>query len=98
MGQATARQREREGTDRGPFARFAYDEPFMRESGFVTEVEDAELGRYRRFGPTVTLEGDPGGLRGPCRAGEHSRQILAELGLSEARIEDLIRLGVTSAP
>ena len=84
--------------DRGPFARFAYDEPFMRESGFVTEVEDAELGRYRRFGPTVTLEGDPGLLRGPCRAGEHSRQILGELGLSEARIEELIRLGVTSTP
>jgi crotonobetainyl-CoA:carnitine CoA-transferase CaiB-like acyl-CoA transferase len=82
--------------DRGPFARFAFDEPFMRESGFVTEVEDPELGRYRRFGPTVMLEGDPAVLRGPCRAGEHSRKILGELGLSEARIDELIRLGVTA--
>jgi crotonobetainyl-CoA:carnitine CoA-transferase CaiB-like acyl-CoA transferase len=82
--------------DLGPFARFAYDEPFMRERGFVTEVEDAELGRYRRFGPTVMLSDDPAVLRGPCRAGEHSRKILAELGLSEARIEELIALGVTA--
>jgi crotonobetainyl-CoA:carnitine CoA-transferase CaiB-like acyl-CoA transferase len=82
--------------DRGPFARFAWDEPFMRESGFVTEVEDAELGRYRRFGPTVMLSDDPAVMRGPCRAGEHSRKILAELGLSETRIEELIGLGVTA--
>jgi crotonobetainyl-CoA:carnitine CoA-transferase CaiB-like acyl-CoA transferase len=68
----------------------------MRESGFVTEVEDPELGRYRRFGPTVMLSEDPAVLRGPCRAGEHSRKILGELGLSEARIDELIRLGVTS--
>ena len=80
--------------DRGPFARFAFDEPFMRESGFVTEVEDPELGRYRRFGPTVMLSDDPAVLRGPCRAGEHSRPILGELGLSEARIDELARLGV----
>jgi crotonobetainyl-CoA:carnitine CoA-transferase CaiB-like acyl-CoA transferase len=83
--------------DHGPFARFAFDQPFMRESGFVTEVEDAELGRYRRFGPSVMLEGDPAVLRGPCRAGEHSRKILGELGLSAARIDELIGLGVTAA-
>jgi crotonobetainyl-CoA:carnitine CoA-transferase CaiB-like acyl-CoA transferase len=83
--------------DRGPFARFAFDEPFMRESGFVTEVEDPELGRYRRFGPTVMLSDDPAVLRGPCRAGEHSRKILAELGLSAARIDELVRLGVTAS-
>jgi crotonobetainyl-CoA:carnitine CoA-transferase CaiB-like acyl-CoA transferase len=82
--------------DRGPFARFAFDEPFMRESGFVTEVEDPELGRYRRFGPTVMLSDDPAVLRGPCRAGEHSRRILGELGLSSERIDELARLGVTS--
>ena len=46
--------------DRGPFARFAFDEPFMRESGFVTEVEDPELGRYRRFGPTRDALGRSG--------------------------------------
>jgi crotonobetainyl-CoA:carnitine CoA-transferase CaiB-like acyl-CoA transferase len=84
------------GADRGPFARFAFDEPFMRESGFVTEAEDPELGRYRRFGPTVNLSDDPAVLRGPCRAGEHSRQILGELGLSEGRIDELVRLGVTA--
>ncbi len=83
--------------DRGPFARFAFDEPFMRESGFVTEVEDPELGRYRRFGPTVMLSDDPAVLRGPCRAGEHSRQILGELGLPAERIDELSRLGVISA-
>ena len=33
-------------------------------------------------------------MRGPCRAGEHSRQILCELGLSAERIDELARLGV----
>jgi len=42
----------------------------------------------------VLLSNDPAEVRGPCRAGEHSRQILGELGLSEARIEELARLGV----
>ena len=38
----------------------------------------------------------PAVLHGPCRAGEHSRQILGELGLSEARIDELIGRGVTA--
>ncbi len=80
--------------DRGPFARFAFDEPWMRESGFVTEVEDAELGRYTRFGPTVKLSRDSGEVRGPCRAGEQSRAILAELGYDAERIDALAAAGV----
>jgi crotonobetainyl-CoA:carnitine CoA-transferase CaiB-like acyl-CoA transferase len=84
--------------DQGPFARFAFEEPCMRESGFVTEVEDPELGRYRRFGPTVTLAGDDAVLRGPCRAGEHTRTVLAELGLAPERIEALLRAGVAAGP
>jgi crotonobetainyl-CoA:carnitine CoA-transferase CaiB-like acyl-CoA transferase len=84
--------------DRGPFARFAFDEPFMRENGFVTEVEDAQLGRYRRFGPTVTLSDDPVTLSGPCRTGEHTRRVLAELGLEPERIAALLAVGVAGEP
>ena len=65
----------------------------MRENGFVTEVEDAELGRYRRFGPTVMLSDDPVTLRGPCRTGEHTRSVLAELGCRAERIEALLGRG-----
>ena len=84
--------------DRGPFARFAFDEPFMRENGFVTEVEDPELGRYRRFGPTVTLSDDPVVLHGPCRTGEHTRRVLEELGFSAEQIEALLSAGVAGEP
>jgi crotonobetainyl-CoA:carnitine CoA-transferase CaiB-like acyl-CoA transferase len=84
--------------DRGPFARFAFDEPCMRENGFVIEVEDAELGRYRRFGPTVTLSDDPVALRGPCRTGEHTRRVLEELGLARERIDALLSAGVAGEP
>jgi crotonobetainyl-CoA:carnitine CoA-transferase CaiB-like acyl-CoA transferase len=84
--------------DEGPFARFAFDQPFMRESGFVTEAEDAQLGRYRRFGPTVTLSDEPVALRGPCRAGEHTRSVLAELGLPDERIDALVEAGIAGAP
>ena len=94
----TARGIGRVRADRGPFARFAFEEPFMRESGFVTEVEDPELGRYRRFGPSVTLSEDPVSLRGPCRTGEHTRRVLGELGLSAERIDALVRAGVAGEP
>lgn len=70
----------------------------MRENGFVIEVEDAELGRYRRFGPTVTLSDDPVALRGPCRTGEHTRPVLEELGLTRERIDALLSAGVAGEP
>jgi crotonobetainyl-CoA:carnitine CoA-transferase CaiB-like acyl-CoA transferase len=84
--------------DQGPFARFAFEEPFMRESGFVTEAQDAELGRYRRFGATVTLSDERPVLRGPCRTGEHTRRVLEELGYAAERIEALARSGVVAGP
>ena len=70
----------------------------MRENGFVTEVEDVELGRYRRFGPTVTLSDDPVVLRGPCRTGEHTRRVLTELDFSAERIDELVRAGIAGEP
>ena len=56
------------------------------------------FGRYRRFGPTVTLSDDPVSLQGPCRTGEHTRSILAELELSPERIEALLAAGIAGTP
>ncbi len=84
--------------DRGPFARFAFGESWMREAGMVTDVEDSQLGRYTRFGPAVNLSRDNGEVRGPCRAGEQTRAILAELGYREHQIEELGRRGVVGWP
>jgi len=67
--------------------------------GLVTEYEHPTLGRMRQFGETVHFAGTPGQIAGPPpRVGEHSREILAELGLDDSEIDDLKERGVVTWP
>ena len=51
------------------------------------------------LGPAVTLSGTPGAIRTtPPGAGEHSRQVLAEIGLGPAEIDELIAAVLVSEP
>jgi crotonobetainyl-CoA:carnitine CoA-transferase CaiB-like acyl-CoA transferase len=84
--------------DQGPFARFAYGEPWMREAGFVVDLEDSAVGPYTRFGPTVRLSRDHAELRGPSLAGEQTREILGELGYAAPDIAALGAAGVVAWP
>ncbi|HVS13193.1 MAG TPA: CoA transferase [Thermoanaerobaculia bacterium] len=70
----------------------------MAANGVFVEMEDEELGAVRSVNNPIALE--QGGTVVPRRApriGEHSRDILAALGESEERIDDLVRRGVVGA-
>ena len=64
--------------------------------GIVVRTADPTYGDLRQIGPALQFSSSPLSLDGghvPER-GEHTREILAELGYEEARIADLYRTGV----
>jgi crotonobetainyl-CoA:carnitine CoA-transferase CaiB-like acyl-CoA transferase len=77
-----------------------FDDPHVRATGLVEEVEDEELGRLTMTAPVVRLSDTPGAIRFTGRPlGADTRAVLAELGRSEAEIARLERSGAAvSAP
>jgi crotonobetainyl-CoA:carnitine CoA-transferase CaiB-like acyl-CoA transferase len=77
-----------------------FDDPHVRATGLVEEVEDAELGRMTMTAPMMRLSDTPGTIRFTGRPlGADTRAVLAELGRSEAEIARLEETGAAvSAP
>jgi crotonobetainyl-CoA:carnitine CoA-transferase CaiB-like acyl-CoA transferase len=77
-----------------------FDDPHVRATGLVEEVEDAELGRLTMTAPVVRLSDTPGTIRFTGRPlGADTRAVLAELGRSEEEIARLEEAGAAvSAP
>jgi crotonobetainyl-CoA:carnitine CoA-transferase CaiB-like acyl-CoA transferase len=79
----------------------ARDTPFMPElwwedwaidSNRVFEHHHADYGWIREVGLLMRLSATPGLKRGPApRFGEHTREILEELGYSAERVDELVR-------
>lgn len=72
------------------------DDPGARAAGLVVEAQDSAYGRVlSTFGPAVTFSRST--VEGPLRSspthGEHTREILGELGLNAEQIEALIANG-----
>jgi formyl-CoA transferase len=62
----------------------------MAANGVFVELEDPALGRVRTVDTPLQIEGHPKVTRMPApRLGEHTRAILAELGLDEQEIQSL---------
>ncbi len=77
-----------------------FDDPHARATGLVVEVEDEELGAMTMTAPVVRLSETPASIRFTGRRlGADTREVLAELGRSEAEIARLEESGAAvSAP
>jgi crotonobetainyl-CoA:carnitine CoA-transferase CaiB-like acyl-CoA transferase len=72
-------------------------DPHIIERGVIIEVEDEDLGAMLMPAPAVRLSETPATFRRPApKLGEHSREVLRELGWSDDRIDELVATGVTN--
>jgi crotonobetainyl-CoA:carnitine CoA-transferase CaiB-like acyl-CoA transferase len=63
------------------FSTDLFDDPDVRRRGWIATAEVPGVGRLEQPGILVDLARNPGSIaRGPCMAGQHTREILAELG------------------
>ena len=66
-------------------------DPQVANNDMVVEMRHPDAGTIRTVGIPVKLEGTPGAVRrAPPRLGEHTREVLAELGFTAAEIELLV--------
>lgn len=71
------------------------EQPHAWETGLLVRVEHPEVGQTAMMAPAVQLSATPGYVSGPAPAlGQHTREVLRELGYDEAAIEALYRDGV----
>jgi crotonobetainyl-CoA:carnitine CoA-transferase CaiB-like acyl-CoA transferase len=71
-----------------------FDDPHVRATGLVEEVDDPELGRMTMMAPAVRLSDTPGAIRFTGRhLGADTREVLAELGRTDEEIAALVAEG-----
>jgi len=89
-----------EPADRDGFRRAILDDPVNRQLGRVVCYETADWGRFEQIGPLLRCGPDAGS--GPRLmlpgVGEHTAEILAELGFSAEDAGALLAAKVTSQP
>jgi len=66
--------------------------PQVKASGLIAEADHPSEGRIRYVAPPTRFAASPAEVRRPApRLGEHTEEILAELGYSPSQIEDLAK-------
>jgi crotonobetainyl-CoA:carnitine CoA-transferase CaiB-like acyl-CoA transferase len=70
------------------FCRELFDDVEARKRGLIVETSAGGVGRFEDAGLLVHLDATPGVVqRGPCLCGQHSREILTEMGYDDAQID-----------
>ena len=65
------------------------DDPHLRATRFFDQVDDPAMGTLRFPGAPVRFDGERAHAAVPPRLGEHTREVLGSLGLSDAEIAAL---------
>ena len=63
--------------------------------GIIVEVDHPERGTFKTVGCPIVLSNSPVEVRSSPLLGEHTREILRELGHSDVEIEELRAQGVS---
>ncbi|MGV0837846.1 CaiB/BaiF CoA transferase family protein [Mycolicibacterium thermoresistibile] len=75
------------------------DHPQIRAGGFVDDVDHPALGRIRQANPAVAFHGERvTALRLAPTLGQHTAEILAELGFASSDVSTLCGAGIVKAP
>jgi crotonobetainyl-CoA:carnitine CoA-transferase CaiB-like acyl-CoA transferase len=71
-----------------------FKDPVIRERGFFVDCERAQMGQFRMPGRPFIMSESPWTLRKPAPLlGEHTQELLAELGTSSAQMAELREAG-----
>jgi crotonobetainyl-CoA:carnitine CoA-transferase CaiB-like acyl-CoA transferase len=70
------------------------NDPQVRQNGLIEEYRHAEWGTVRQARPAALFSATPSTLRTPAPfLGQHTREVLAEIGLAGAEVDGLTRRG-----
>ena len=81
----------------GGLSEFVCTDPALQASGRVVECDEPVFGPMLRLGPSVSFSRTPMKVAPGCWSGQHTDDVLAELGYSALDIEELARSGITAS-
>jgi len=84
------------GVPCGPILNYAqvFDDPHVRHRGMVQQLDHPVGGRINQLGPPVKLSATPARVRRPAPTfGQHTAEVLGELGYDQAVIKQLAAVG-----
>ncbi|MGE2726575.1 CaiB/BaiF CoA transferase family protein [Mycolicibacterium pulveris] len=75
------------------------DHPQIRAAGYVDEFDHPVLGRIQQANPAVSFAGErAGALRPAPTLGQHTTEVLLQLGFSQPDVDSFRRSGVVPSP